>query len=387
MADAPSSDRVQRLMVQTLAFLKAMHWSHWTSHWQVQGQPFYGDHELFNRLYAGIADQIDGLAEKIVAFYGPDAVDPLKVEAYSTMILRKCYMAEDSIPRRALTMEKHFQDILKKLYDAIKESGEMSLGLDDFIMALANDHETNIYLLTQRMSATPREAGDNSLRSKVIKLAHEHPEFRGDLLPILKEAAGQYVMVKELPKGIQFALKEIGYGRKDIRIEPRSTYSPSYPADDGARGFTAVVDLTTDRYKVEWGSWGGANMFTQKQVDLDTKNYPIPVNGVVIQGQSGRGQPTYAVIQANPDNLQKLLPSGAEVELDDKEKKAIKIIKSYKPGYRPDAFDREGLGKYSPENPIIKKFIDNGLVKVTGAGLQITLAGKNMAESITGIHV
>lgn len=28
-----------------------------------------------------------------------------------------------------------------------------------------------------------------TLRSKLIRLANEHPEFRGDLLPILKEAA------------------------------------------------------------------------------------------------------------------------------------------------------------------------------------------------------
>ena len=28
-----------------------------------------------------------------------------------------------------------------------------------------------------------------NLRSKLIKLAHQHPELRGDLLPLLKEAA------------------------------------------------------------------------------------------------------------------------------------------------------------------------------------------------------
>lgn len=29
----------------------------------------------------------------------------------------------------------------------------------------------------------------SNLRSQIIKLAHQHPELRGDLLPILKEAA------------------------------------------------------------------------------------------------------------------------------------------------------------------------------------------------------
>jgi len=528
-----------------------------------------------------VSDEVDGLAEKIVSYFGPGAVEPLGIEALTMRALRKYYGKSGDIPFRALMLEEKLQVILKELYEAIKGSGEMTLGLDDFIMALANAHETNIYLLKQRnadvntqslrskviklahahpefrgdllpilktamefktqeamdeylkahpkakpenhsvafnhdehhksdtyknerkngyypqkappglkvppevkampkhlqdamekmpdadldkdkayrhpavkalqkdlvkrmksgekdkvqkefhavddiksdlvkkqMSAKTDEEADQyrfpmrkmyqvwraynaamsdmdvpfqgqkraSLRSQIIKLAHSHPEFRGDLLPLIKEASGQYMLTKDLPQGIRNVLKEVDYGRRDIRVIPSNTYSPVDPGGEGRRGFTAVVDLGTGRYKLEWGSWGGANMFNPKnQVDLDDKNYPIPMNGAVVKGFIG-GTP-YASVYVNPDNLQKLLPSETQVELSEDEKKALKIIKSYKAGSRGEAFGREGLGKYDPKNPIIVKLLGEGLVKLTGVGLQITLSGKNMAENLTGIYV
>lgn len=41
-----------------------------------------------------------------------------------------------------------------------------------------------------------KAAADQSLRKAVIRLAHQHPEFRGDLLPLLKEAG-----CEKLPAG------------------------------------------------------------------------------------------------------------------------------------------------------------------------------------------
>ena len=49
-----------------LATLRAAHLIHWTGHWQVKGDTQYGDHLLLERVYSGLADEIDTLAEKIV---------------------------------------------------------------------------------------------------------------------------------------------------------------------------------------------------------------------------------------------------------------------------------------------------------------------------------
>jgi DNA-binding ferritin-like protein len=151
----PSSPNTQRLLTQLLAILRAAHWSHWTTHWQVRGVPQYGDHLLFERLYTGISDEIDGLAEKCVSYFGPQSVDALDSVANAARVISAYYGMAGADPiKRALVLEQQIQNALALTYTRIKDSGEMSLGLDDFLMATANSHETNTYLLRQRLRGT-----------------------------------------------------------------------------------------------------------------------------------------------------------------------------------------------------------------------------------------
>ena len=53
---------------------------------------------------------------------------------------------------KALKAEENFQFALKKTYQELKKSGEMTLGLDDLIMSIANTHETHIYLLKSALN-------------------------------------------------------------------------------------------------------------------------------------------------------------------------------------------------------------------------------------------
>ena len=48
------------LLLQLLAILRALHWSHWTLHWKVKGDPFYGDHLMYQRLYEAVVEEING---------------------------------------------------------------------------------------------------------------------------------------------------------------------------------------------------------------------------------------------------------------------------------------------------------------------------------------
>jgi hypothetical protein len=217
-------------------------------------------------------------------------------------------------------------------------------------------------------------------------------QLKDTIKSIIKEALfpGQHMLVKDLPRGIQLALKEVGYGRKDIKVEPSSTYEPLGPGGAGQKEFTAVVELATDRYKIHWGSWGGANMFNPTNpVDLDTQSYPLPIGGAVVKGSIGGTHPTYAYVLVNPENLQKLLPSGTDetAELSKEEKTALKIMSSYRAGARKDGFSRYDLGSYNPNNPIIQKLVKMGLIKVGNTGIMMTLAGKNLADSLSGIYV
>jgi len=152
--DPGDQEAVCDMMCQVLALLRAMHWHYWTSHWQTHGDPYYGDHLLFQRLYGDgpLVEEIDGLAEKIVGYFGPEAVDPIESMRRTAWFLQEWLEEEpDCIYRRSLEAEEDLQLLLETVYEEIDGMGSMTLGLDDFIMALANAHETNIYLLQQRL--------------------------------------------------------------------------------------------------------------------------------------------------------------------------------------------------------------------------------------------
>lgn len=115
----------------------------------MKGDTAYGDHLLFERLYSAVTEEIDTLGEKIVSLYGQEALTDQET-LLETQRFLNLYQVED-IYERAYRLEKHFQRSLKRAYEGIKEAGDMSLGVDDFLMGVANDHETPIYLLRQRL--------------------------------------------------------------------------------------------------------------------------------------------------------------------------------------------------------------------------------------------
>jgi len=151
-----------------LAVLRAMQTSIHEGHWVVKGSNFYGDHLLLQRIYAGddgspaLQDEIDSLGERIVAYAGSSFVDS-RVVTTKALQLIKVWQATSSDPiAQALHAEESLQLAIRAVYDALKGSGELSLGLDDFLMAMADAHDTNIYLLRQRTAGTGSAARRSS---------------------------------------------------------------------------------------------------------------------------------------------------------------------------------------------------------------------------------
>lgn len=150
----PAQPRSRTLLAQLLGMLRAVHWSHWTTHWQVRGSTSYGDHLLFERLYTDMPEEIDDLAEKIVSYFGAEAVDPIASIEFTHAFLSK-YVQIENPYERGLAVETYLQKSIKRVYDTLKEADEMTLGLDDYLMATANLHETHEYLLRQRLREYP----------------------------------------------------------------------------------------------------------------------------------------------------------------------------------------------------------------------------------------
>ena len=149
----------EKLLRNILSVLRAQYFSYQTSHWQVKGSSFYGNHLLFQRLYESVQDQVDQLAEKMVGYFGTEAVS-LVPQMKSVYVYCARWSQVDCNHKRGILSEEDLQFAVKSAYDGIKAVGAMTLGLDDWLMATANAHEENTYLLQQALAPIPKSAGE-----------------------------------------------------------------------------------------------------------------------------------------------------------------------------------------------------------------------------------
>lgn len=141
-------DYAQPLMRIILAILRAQYLSYQTSHWQARGPGYYGNHLLFQRLYEGVQAEIDALGEKMVGYFGEPAVDlDVSIDLITDMVGR--WREAGSLFDRGLESESELQSALSIFRETWPESVPMPLGLDDWLAATANAHESNQYLLQQ----------------------------------------------------------------------------------------------------------------------------------------------------------------------------------------------------------------------------------------------
>jgi len=137
-----------------LKFLAEVHQNH---HWTCAGDPFYGDHQLFSRLYDAVKGEIDTVAEKAIGLGCTLNVD-LQLSTSQLLKLVSGYGMTSTIPqpsdlaRRSLLAELNFLKVIDHMIDSLKESCMLTNGLDNMLQGIADAHEGHIYLLKQRCS-------------------------------------------------------------------------------------------------------------------------------------------------------------------------------------------------------------------------------------------
>jgi len=139
------------VLLELWAGLRAAHHLYWTLHWQAKGQPQYGDHLLFERLYGAMPEDIDGLAEIIAGHYGADKLDPIKAWAMASDKINSVAKGQSPLAIAEMIME------LAEKANAEVEGSDCPYpgGLGNFLSGLSTKHLTDIYLLKQRYSAGP----------------------------------------------------------------------------------------------------------------------------------------------------------------------------------------------------------------------------------------
>lgn len=136
-----------------LKFLASVHQNH---HWTTKGEPYYGDHLLFERLYGGVTGEIDSVAEKAIGLGSTANVD-LVLQTSQLFKLVQGYGMTSTVPqptelaKRSYLAEMNFLKVTACLVECMKERGSLTRGLDNLIAGIEDAHEGHVYLLKQRI--------------------------------------------------------------------------------------------------------------------------------------------------------------------------------------------------------------------------------------------
>lgn len=184
-----------------------------------------------------------------------------------------------------------------------------------------------------------------------------------------------FVSVRELPDSLRRVLAELKYGKADISVRAAESFTPAQGSGDGRRAFVSAVHIASGACKVEWGSWGGANMFNPRNaVDLDTRPQAIADGFAIVEGSEGGMRPVYASIVVGAAALALLLPAPAEVS--ERDRSILRIVRTYKGG----AYRRAELDRIEATEAEVSSLVSRGLLSRNRAGaIAMTTAGKNAA--------
>ena len=153
------ADILKTSLVLYIAMIKAMHsWFH-AAHHVTRGTGFAGDHALlYTEIYEAYEGNLDTAIEKAIGLLDDQGVaDPHSILMGACDILGDyktpvtCSSMEIAV--HGLKAEKDFVALTEKIFKGLESTGNLSLGLNDFLAATANQHETFVYKLQQRIKA------------------------------------------------------------------------------------------------------------------------------------------------------------------------------------------------------------------------------------------
>lgn len=126
------------------------------AHWVAKGDSSYEDHLLFERLYNELLEEIDDYVERAIGLSDESVANPLEIsklvaEKMPSVVKFNPDGDSKSLINCVLGSEKYVLNGLEDLYSTLKESDNLTLGLDDLIMSMHSLHEKHTYLLNQKL--------------------------------------------------------------------------------------------------------------------------------------------------------------------------------------------------------------------------------------------
>ena len=152
MNDQQFSAALQAMMAH---FRAGNLWFH-GAHFVTVGAGFHADHKFYRKVYEQYTGDFDGATEKAIAALGVAVAAPATTSTRAAQIVTTmpavAGMSGHQIAVAALQVEKQTLAFIEKVFRDLEGGKRLSLGLNDFLAATANAHETNVYKLLQRVS-------------------------------------------------------------------------------------------------------------------------------------------------------------------------------------------------------------------------------------------
>lgn len=142
-----------------IGVLKSLEWAGKTAHWNASGPNFNADHELFGRVYSTAGGSIDALAERAVAEFGADVVNPVEISKVFSVVMGFIQGELQSNPAGTLLFTtRALILVLRDVRDRLEQSAHLSMGFDNLLADIATKNEVSIYLLQQRCGPVTKTA-------------------------------------------------------------------------------------------------------------------------------------------------------------------------------------------------------------------------------------
>lgn len=155
MRKLAASENSAKDFLNYISLLRSLYLMYQNYHWQISGAQFYGNHLLFQRLYEGVAEDLDLAAEKCAGLYDAKFLDIHRQMMKIQKILAAWEISSNpKVPEiftSALGAEDSFQKLSLYFYKKLEKNGDLTLGLDDFIMGAISNSEDRCYLLKQSL--------------------------------------------------------------------------------------------------------------------------------------------------------------------------------------------------------------------------------------------
>ena len=139
-----------------LGFLRALGIMHQSHHWQTKGDPFFGDHLLYERLYSEVVEEIDALGERAVGVGGPALTNYFIQLEHIKTYLKACTKGA-ALYEESLRAEISFLIAGELVMERLDNQGILTRGIEQAIGNIMDVHESHIYLLQQRNRAAEFE--------------------------------------------------------------------------------------------------------------------------------------------------------------------------------------------------------------------------------------